>query len=33
MGLVPAFAATEPGKENATVAPIPGDLCYFHMGD
>jgi hypothetical protein len=27
--LVPAFAATEPGKENPTVTPIPGDLCYF----
>ena len=27
--LVPAFAETEPGKENTTVAPIPGDLCYF----
>ncbi|MFD1538382.1 DUF3830 family protein [Nonomuraea guangzhouensis] len=27
--LVPAFAAVEPGKENTTVTPIPGDLCYF----
>ena len=27
--LVPAFAETEPGKENPTVTPIPGDLCYF----
>ncbi|MER6975081.1 DUF3830 family protein [Nocardioides sp. NPDC000445] len=27
--LVPAFAAKEPGKENTTVTPIPGDLCYF----
>lgn len=27
--LVPAFAATEPGPENTTVTPIPGDLCYF----
>lgn len=27
--LVPAFAVTEPGKENTTVTPIPGDLCYF----
>lgn len=27
--LVPAFARTEPGKENTTVTPIPGDLCYF----
>jgi len=25
--LVPAFAKTEPGKENTTVTPIPGDLC------
>lgn len=27
--LVPAFAEAEPGHENATVTPIPGDLCYF----
>lgn len=27
--LVPAFAPTEPGKENTTVTPIPGDVCYF----
>ncbi|TLP97449.1 DUF3830 family protein [Nesterenkonia salmonea] len=27
--LVEAFAAQEPGKENTTVTPIPGDLCYF----
>jgi hypothetical protein len=27
--LVPAFAKVEPGKENTTVTPIPGDLCYF----
>lgn len=27
--LVPAFAGVEPGKENITVTPIPGDLCYF----
>lgn len=27
--LVPAFAEAEPGKENTTVTPIPGDLCYF----
>ncbi|WP_300344503.1 DUF3830 family protein [Nesterenkonia sp.] len=27
--LVPAFAAEEPGKENTTVTPIPGDVCYF----
>ncbi len=27
--LVPAFASVEPGKENTTVTPIPGDVCYF----
>ncbi|PRZ13419.1 DUF3830 family protein [Nesterenkonia sandarakina] len=27
--LVPAFAPEEPGPENQTVTPIPGDLCYF----
>ncbi|WP_150460883.1 DUF3830 family protein [Nesterenkonia ebinurensis] len=27
--LVPAFAEVEPGKENTTVTPIPGDVCYF----
>lgn len=27
--LVPAFAPVEPGKENTTITPIPGDLCYF----
>lgn len=27
--LVPAFAGEEPGKENTTITPIPGDLCYF----
>ncbi|MGH8861504.1 MAG: DUF3830 family protein [Jatrophihabitantaceae bacterium] len=27
--LTPAFAEREPGKENTTVTPIPGDLCYF----
>lgn len=27
--LVPAFAQVEPGPENTTVTPIPGDLCYF----
>jgi hypothetical protein len=27
--LLPAFAEVEPGKENPTVTPIPGDLCYF----
>ena len=29
--LVPAFAAVEPGKENTTITPIPGDLCYFQF--
>jgi hypothetical protein len=27
--LLPAFAPIAPGKENTTVTPIPGDLCYF----
>ena len=27
--LVPAFADLEPGPENTTVTPIPGDVCYF----
>src|SRR5699024_10093398 len=27
--LVESFAAVEPGKENTTVTPIPGDVCYF----
>ncbi|HLR94504.1 MAG TPA: DUF3830 family protein [Jiangellaceae bacterium] len=27
--LVPAFAQVPPGKENTTITPIPGDLCYF----
>lgn len=27
--LLPAFASQEPGTENPTVTPIPGDLCYF----
>ncbi|MET9200313.1 DUF3830 family protein [Gordonia sp. NPDC003585] len=27
--LVTAFADAEPGFENTTVTPIPGDLCYF----
>jgi len=29
--LVPAFAPIEPGKENTTITPIPGDLCYFEF--
>jgi hypothetical protein len=27
--LVPAFAPAEPGAENTTITPIPGDVCYF----
>ena len=27
--MVPRFAADEPGVENPTVTPIPGDVCYF----
>lgn len=27
--LVPRFAAVDPGKENTTVTPIPGDVCWF----
>ncbi len=27
--LIEGFAETEPGKENTTITPIPGDLCYF----
>lgn len=27
--LIPGFAQADPGKENATVTPIPGDLCRF----
>jgi hypothetical protein len=27
--LVPGFAAVEPGPENTTITPIPGDLVYF----
>ena len=29
--LLPAFAQVEPGKENTTVTPIPGDICYFQF--
>jgi len=29
--LVPAFAPVEPGAENTTITPIPGDLCYFQF--
>ncbi len=27
--LLPAFTGADPGKENTTVTPIPGDLCWF----
>ena len=27
--LVPSFADPEPGRENTTITPIPGDLVYF----
>lgn len=27
--LVPAMAEEEPGRENPTITPIPGDVCYF----
>lgn len=27
--LVPDFAERSPGKENTTITPIPGDLCWF----
>lgn len=30
--VVPTFAREEPGRENTTVTPIPGDLCYFLLG-
>lgn len=26
---VPPFAGSEPGLENPTVTPVPGDVCYF----
>lgn len=29
--LVPAFAEVEPGAENTTITPIPGDVCYFNF--
>lgn len=29
--LVPAFADDEPGAENTTITPIPGDVCYFNF--
>jgi hypothetical protein len=27
--LLPAFAEQDPGKENTTITPIPGDVCWF----
>ena len=27
--LLPAFADQDPGKENTTITPIPGDVCWF----
>ncbi|MGB7450369.1 MAG: DUF3830 family protein [Ornithinimicrobium sp.] len=27
--LFPAFSAQDPGRENTTITPIPGDLCWF----
>ncbi|MDS2173217.1 DUF3830 family protein [Nesterenkonia sp. CL21] len=29
--LLPVFSAQDPGKENTTVTPIPGDVCWFHF--
>jgi hypothetical protein len=29
--IVPPLTADEPGRENATVFPIPGDLLYFYI--
>ena len=29
--LVPPFSPEEPGRENATVMPIPRDICYFYV--
>lgn len=30
--LLPAFADRDPGPENTTITPIPGDLCWFTFG-
>jgi hypothetical protein len=27
--LLPTFASTDPGSENTTITPIPGDVCWF----
>ena len=29
--LLPPFASPEPGLENPTLLPIPGDICYFYF--
>ncbi|GAA1184515.1 DUF3830 family protein [Nesterenkonia xinjiangensis] len=29
--LLPGFAEHDPGKENTTVTPIPGDVCWFRF--
>lgn len=31
--MVPRFAPQEPGMENPTVTPIPGDVCYFSFAE
>ncbi|CAN5228386.1 DUF3830 family protein [soil metagenome] len=31
--IVPRFAATEPGFENTTITPIPGDVMYFSFSE
>lgn len=31
--LLPVFAAKDPGPENTTITPIPGDLCWFSFSD
>lgn len=31
--LVPAFAEVEPGTENPTITPIPGDVAYFSFAN
>jgi hypothetical protein len=31
--LLPAFADQDPGPENTTITPIPGDLCWFSFSD
>lgn len=31
--MVPRFSPEEPGTENPTVTPIPGDVCYFSFSE